>query len=234
MNYSEFKKKIADSMGDVCREAYLENQGSIRVKKEKTAVKNFKKIFDAVFKITRGKGFQAMSMRDLSNETALSMGALYGYFSSKEELLGIIQRQGRAMIKRVLDDFSGSHEDPVEKLRAVIKAHLFLSEMARPWFFFNFMEARSLNQEELKATRRMEAYTENTLVEILELGEKTGAFKELDHRMTAGSIKAMQQEWYLKRWKYAKRDISVDQYAAHVIEFVEAFCAPRPGGASKR
>jgi hypothetical protein len=34
----------------------------------------------------------------------------------------------------------------------------------------------------------------------------------------------MLQDWYLKRWKYAKRNISVDQYATFILEFVEAFC----------
>ncbi len=231
MNYSEFKKRITDSKKDICKEVYLENQEKIRVKKEKTAVKNFEKIFDAVFKITRNKGFQAMSMRDLGNETGLSMGALYGYFSSKEELLGIIQRQGRAMIRKVFASFSDPHDHPVDKLRAAVKTHLFLSEMARPWFFFNFMEARSLNKEELQAARDMEARTEDVLVDILMLGERKGVFKTRDHRLTASIIKAMQQDWYLKRWKYTKRNISVDQYAAHVLEFVESVClSGRNGG----
>jgi hypothetical protein len=34
----------------------------------------------------------------------------------------------------------------------------------------------------------------------------------------------MQQEWYLKRWKYKNLKISVDQYADHVIKLVESFC----------
>ena len=101
MNYQEFKQKVNDTKQDICREVYQQNQESIRIKKEKTAIKNFEIIFDAVFKISYIKGFQAMSMRDLSRETNLSMGALYGYFKSKEELLAIIQRQGRSMVKRI-------------------------------------------------------------------------------------------------------------------------------------
>lgn len=224
MNYNEFQTTITDTMQDICREVYLENQENIRIKKEKTAVKNFEKIFDSVFKISYFKGFQAMSMRDLSSETGLSMGALYGYFSSKDELLSIIQRQGRSMVKRVLGDFSEQHTDPFEKLCAAIKAHIFLSEMARPWFFFTFMEARNLSDKELKAAQSMESYTENVLVEILELGEEKAVFKKNDHRLTASLIKAMQQDWYLKRWKYKRRSVDVDQYAEHIVKFVESFC----------
>ncbi len=224
MNYAEFQKLITESKEDICREVYFKNQENIRIKKEKTAVKNFEKIFDAVFKISYSKGFQAMSMRDLSTESGLSMGALYGYFASKEELLKIIQRQGRSMITRVLGDLTKTVDAPKEKLCAAIAAHIYLSEMARPWFFFIFMEARNLSRKELEASQTMEASTEDILVEILEDGEKKGVFKTQEYRLTASLIKAMQQDWYLKRWKYAKRDTSVDEYVAHVLSFVRAFC----------
>ncbi len=224
MTYSEFKRKISESKEDICREVYQKNQDSIRIKKEKTAVKNFEKIFDAVFKISYSKGFQAMSMRDLSRETGLSMGALYGYFTSKDELLGIIQRQGRTMVKRVLEESQIDKDEPMERLAAVIAAHIYLSEVARPWFFFTFMEARNLSEEELKAVQAMESYTEQILVDILEGGENKGVFKKGNHPLTASIIKAMQQDWYLKRWKYKKRNISVDEYAQYVVDFVRSFC----------
>ncbi|MBU1170706.1 MAG: TetR/AcrR family transcriptional regulator [Proteobacteria bacterium] len=224
MTYAEFKQKITETKQTICREVYRENQENIRIKKEKTAIKNFEIIFDAVFKISYTKGFQAMSMRDLSRETGLSMGALYGYFKSKDELLEIIQRQGRSMVKGVLVDCIKTVDNPMEKLSTVIKTHIYLSEMVRPWFFFTFMEARNLCEEELKAAQAMESYTEQILVDILELGETKGVFKPKNHRLTASLIKAMQQDWYLKRWKYKKRNITVDEYADYVISCVTSFC----------
>jgi len=41
--------------------------------------------------------------------------------------------------------------------------------------------------------------------------------------LTASVIKAMLQDWYLKRSKYRKRSISVDQYSEFLLQFVEAF-----------
>jgi hypothetical protein len=87
MNYAEFQKQVRLSKQDICREVYADHRKSIRVKKENTVVKNLERIFNATLKIANKKGFQAMSMRDLGRETNLSMGALYSYFSSKEELL---------------------------------------------------------------------------------------------------------------------------------------------------
>jgi len=41
--------------------------------------------------------------------------------------------------------------------------------------------------------------------------------------LTASVIKAMLQDWYLKRGKYAKRRIPVEKYAQFVLQFIEAF-----------
>jgi len=224
MNYIEFKEILESSDAEIYREVFQENQENIRIKKEKTAVKNFEKIFDAVFQITYEKGFQAMTMRDLSSRTSMSLGSLYTYFASKEELLAIIHRQGSSMIKNVFDRFHNPDDLPLNQLRSVIKVHLFLSETARSWFYFTFMESKNLNSERREAVMLMEESTEKRLVKILEAGEEQGIFRKRDHQLTASIIKAMQQDWYLKRWKYKKRKISVDDYADYVLEFTESFC----------
>ncbi|MBU0465238.1 MAG: TetR/AcrR family transcriptional regulator [Proteobacteria bacterium] len=219
MEFKEFTKIYEVSNQDISREVYRNNQNTIRIKKEITAVNNLEKIFNAVFYISYKKGFQAMSMRDLSQKTGMSLGSLYAYFKGKNDLLGIIQTQGWAIIKKDIEQVSKSHEAPLEKLKAVIKAHIFLSELFRPWFFFTFMEARNI-----AAVKSMEDHTQKILTDILVAGEKQDVFKPGNHHLTASIIKAMQQEWYLKQWKYKKLNVSVDQFADHLVGMVEAFC----------
>ena len=222
-NYDAFKKSVKQTLKEISREVFLKNQETIRIKKEATAVSNFARIFDAVFTISGEKGFQAMSMRDLSAETGMSLGALYGYFASKEELLSIIQSQGRGMLKRVLESSLGEDQSPLDQLRAVIRAHLFLSEAARPWFYFTFMEARNLKPEEFEKVMELESYTEEILTGILTQGEERGMFRAGNHLLTASIIKAMQQDWYLKRWKYKRRMVTIDQYTDQVLDCVERY-----------
>jgi len=227
MNYKEFQNFLNENdetIDAVYRLVYLENQETIKIKKEKTAVKNLKRIMDAVFTITFEKGFSAMTMRDLSQESGISLGALYPYFKSKEELLNIILRQGVSLVTRILDKISQQYDEPALQLESVIKAHIFLSEMARPWFYLMFMEAKNLNTPECENVLKAEYQTEKVLVEILQEGELSGIFKKQNHLLTASIIKAMQQEWYLKRWKYSRRTITVDEYANFVLEFVRSFC----------
>ena len=52
---------------------------------------------------------------------------------------------------------------------------------------------------------------------------KKRRFRKRDSRLTASLIQAMIQDWYLKRYKYHQRNISVDQYAEFLLEFVTEF-----------
>jgi len=227
MDYADFQKKINLSKFDLCREVYQKNRNSIRVKKENTVVKNLERIFSATLSISNRKGFQAMSMRDLSREANLSMGALYSYFASKEELLAMLQNQRRTVTKRILDEQIARESKPEARLRAAILTHLYLSEAMQPWFYFSYMEAKNLSKKEQDLAVASELYTEKLLADILNQGRIQGAFELRDPQLTASLIKAMLQDWYLKRRKYAKRRVSVDQYARFVLEFVEAFIRNR-------
>lgn len=223
MTYAEFQNQVKLSKQDICREVFAKNRNSIRVRKENTVVKNLERIFSATLKISNKKGFQAMSMRDLGRETQLSMGGLYSYFTSKEDLLAMLQDQRRTITKRILEARIEKESDPAAKLRAAILAHLYLSEAMQPWFYFSYMEAKNLSGAEQEMAVASELYTEKLFADILKQGQAWGCFISRDSQLTAGVIKAMLQDWYLKRSKYRKRNISVDQYARFILQFVEAF-----------
>jgi AcrR family transcriptional regulator len=223
MTYAEFQKHIKISRQQICREAFAENRHSIQVKKENTVVKNLERIFSATLKISNKKGFQAMSMRDLGRETKMSMGALYSYFSSKEELLAMLQQQRRAITQRILEASIDNEPNPAAKLRAAILTHLYLSEVMQPWFYFSYMEAKNLSSREQALAVASELYTEKLFADILKQGQSQGCFLPRDPQLTASIIKAMLQDWYLKRSKYRKRNLSVDRYAEFLLEFLEAF-----------
>lgn len=224
MNFAEFKEIVISHAKSNSQDAFKENRKDIRVKKEKTVVKNLERIFEATLKIGNEKGFHAMSMRDLSEETGLSMGALYAYFTSKENLLVMLQRNGRDSFQQILEDSVNESAGPLENLRNVIKTHLFMSEAMQPRFYFTYMEGKNLNKTEKKIAIDHELTSDGIFSGILEKGEADGIFKKQHHGLTAAMIKSMLSDWYLKRWKYAKLGVSVDDYADYLLEVVESFC----------
>ncbi len=222
MNFNEFKNMTQLSIEEICRDTYRKNQHSIKIKKEAVAVKNLAAIFHTTLRISNEKGFQTMSLRELSRASGLSMGALYSYFTSKDELLEMLQDQGRRLILKILASVVDNASPPAEKLRAAIRGHLYLTEVMQPWFYFSYMETKNLVKRRQKKAIEGELSTEKLFIDILEEGVACHDFQVADSVLTASLLKAMLQDWYLKRWKYAGRRISVDQYADFLIGFMES------------
>jgi AcrR family transcriptional regulator len=221
MKFSDFQKRQFVYVEDICRNIFKENSESIKIKKEGLAVKNLVNIYNATLKLSSEKGFSAMSLRDLCRETGLSMGALYSYFSTKEDLLNSIQEQGQQFIADIMIEHIGSVDTAEEKLRLAIRIHLYLSEIMPQWFIFFFMETRYMAKSEQKKAIAAELATEEIFINILKMGNKQNVFFVDNVILTASVIKPMLQDWYLKRWKYAKRKITVDEYADFIIQFIE-------------
>jgi Transcriptional regulator len=228
MTFEKFSTVTAVSVAELCRDFFHANRAAIRVKKEKVAVKNLATIVDTTLKLSCKKGFDAMSLRDLSRTSGLSMGALYSYFASKEDLLGMIQHHGQVAVARILREHVERESDPQNKLRSAIRAHLYLSELMKSWFYFFFMETKNLNKKYQKVSVESELMTERVITDILEEGAGKKIFTVSDIPLTGSVIKAMMQDWYLKQWKYARRNISVEAYAQFVIEVVESFIVAKP------
>jgi len=70
------------------------------------------------------KGYEGASMRDLSRACGMSLAGLYHYFSSKEELLYLIQKHAfRTIIDQVRERLTGAN-DPEQRVRIFIESHL--------------------------------------------------------------------------------------------------------------
>jgi AcrR family transcriptional regulator len=220
--FTEFERSFLPSTTDICQEVFEAKPGTGKIKKEKTLHKNLLPILEAALALSNEKGFTAMSMRDLSRRTGLSMGALYAYFSSKDELLDMLWVIGGTMLHRSMDAALVGLTDPADRLRAAIRTHLYVSEALRPWFFFSYMEAKNLSRSQKQTAQASELASEKLFTDILDQGCETGFFSHDDSNMTAAAIKAMLQDWYVKRWKYSRRKITVDEYAEFVIGFVES------------
>lgn len=70
------------------------------------------------------KGFEATSMRDVSQETGLSLAGLYHYAESKEELLYKIQYRTFASLLATQREAAARPGTPEERLRRLVVGHL--------------------------------------------------------------------------------------------------------------
>ncbi|MYN13606.1 TetR family transcriptional regulator [Pusillimonas sp. TS35] len=225
-DFESFKAGLSLSQTEICRALYRQNPDLIRIKKEHVAVRNLVRIIDSTLKLTRRNGFHAMSLRDLSADTGMSIGGLYAYIRGKEDLIYLIQHHGIHLTRRTLLDYTQNIADPCERLHAGIKAHVYLSELLQPWFYFSFMEAKNLPEPHKKEAIAVELEVEGILRDIIADGMAAGVFRAVDAGLLAALCKAMMQDWYLKRRKYTTYQVDATGYAAFICGVLDRYLAP--------
>jgi hypothetical protein len=106
-------------------------------------------------------------------------------------------------------------------LENLIKAHIYISEILQPWFFFAFMESKNLDKTMRKYAIQSELMVESKLIKAFEKGQKEKLYNNiLPAETVAAHIKPLLHDWYLKRWKYQQRKISVDEFCNSVMIFI--------------
>ncbi|MCH7671896.1 MAG: TetR/AcrR family transcriptional regulator [Proteobacteria bacterium] len=200
------------------RSVFDMHKDKMQVKNPRVAVVNLEKIFRATFHLANSKGFQAMSLRDLSRESGISMGGLYAYIGSKNDLASVIAGVQRKTIEQVIGGLAGAGLEPVHCLRAMIYGEIYMTEILHPWYYFCFMELKGLPREQQQQTLDLEMRFEGFLIDTIRAGEASGQFTCEQPELLAAQVTAQLQQWHLKPWKFKLLDVSTQQYAQYIFE----------------
>ncbi|KAF0677192.1 TetR/AcrR family transcriptional regulator [Profundibacterium mesophilum] len=209
------------SLSDLCRSVLDSNREKIAIQKPDVALRKLELILTSALELSNGKGFQAMSLRDLSRASGISMGGLYQYFDSKTTLLKMILSGVSGAVEGALADPPPEVEaDPRAHLLWLIDTHVRLTEQMLPWFTFSYMEAKNFPLAERRAAIDSEALTESYFANVIARGIASGAFAGSTSPLMPALIKPLLQEWYVKRAKYRRRGVTIETYIATVQQMV--------------
>lgn len=198
------------------------NAQRIGVKRRKPALENLERIFVATFRLANDVGFRAMSLRDLCRETGLSMGGLYGYIASKDQLAEMIEDVVRHATQE-LPLLSAEVEAPLDRLEGLIRATIYLSEILQPWFYFVYMDSRVLQAGQRNMAKQSELHMQGQIAAII---DAIAPRPPGDTTLMAAHFLSLFQDWYVKGWKYRAGKVGVDQFADSIVQMVRAYLSP--------
>jgi AcrR family transcriptional regulator len=173
---------------------------SVQTQKVKFAVANLEKIFSATFAISASSGFDKMSIRDLSKQTGMSMGAIYSCIRKKEDIalmVADIVRLGSDLTRQ----YAMQESSYWSQIEQSIRFHLYASSVLQAWYFFLYFETRSLPEQQQNESKQIELDAIATFKHQIEAGVKTGEFQTDNASMVANTIVVLLEDWYLKPWK---------------------------------
>jgi len=104
-----------------------------------------RQILKSSAKIFAEKGFHSTSIRDIARATRMSLAGLYYYFSTKEELLFLIQEQCFLTLLQRWEKNAELHNDARVRIRVFVENHL-------GFFLHNMFEMKVMAREDESLT----------------------------------------------------------------------------------
>ncbi|MFZ5440387.1 MAG: TetR/AcrR family transcriptional regulator [Myxococcota bacterium] len=126
------------------------------------------RVLQAAGRLFREKGFSATTVREIAAAAELLPGSLHYRYASKDELLVALMKRGVARAKAAVTKAIAATDDPIERLRLGLRAHLELLCDGDDSLFVLLYDWRSLHAElrhDVEAERReLEAFWDELLL----------------------------------------------------------------------
>jgi AcrR family transcriptional regulator len=175
-------------------------------------------VVEAAAELFGARGFQATSMADLSDATGLTVGGLYHYVGSKDELLfRICDGLMRPLLARAQAIAADAALTPGEQLRALLRewvAHV----VDRRHSMLVFQQERHVIERERRwrEIRRARKQFEQILDDVLARGEASGELAFDDRPLALLALLGMVNhlpQWYRPRGRLTPEQIADGYWA---------------------
>lgn len=203
-SYARFQESYPLTHDDVINHVIGKFFPTYNEKRRQTAFNNLSIIFDATFRLSARNGFAYMTVRNLQKETGISMGGLYNYFASKEELERMIV-EGLYFITAYSCSLPPPNDQSsVNMLKHHIKGYVYISERFKPWYYFVFMELRTMAPANVHRVQELQVL----FLEKLSLQMNSS-------QALSSDLCVIIQDFYLRSWKY--ENVPIEQFAEHCL-----------------
>lgn len=146
-----------------------------------------KKIFEVAISEFASKGYNATNINIIAEKAKISIGSMYSYFASKEDLFLAIVDQGFQLLETALKEVKAEDGDVfeiIERLFRITREYIRnYPEMNQIYLDFSTQGLSSLSK---KLSKQMEFITAELYVGILKKAKEKGTINlEVDERLAA-------------------------------------------------
>jgi len=146
-------------------------------------------------------------MRELAKACYMSIGNLYHYFGSKEQILYSIINDATLRQVEYVEHFSKdtANFDPGSALHMLIRKFFEWHDANQNVTLFIYQETRALPQKAQEQIFESEGRIQAIFEDAVKRGMKSGDFDGKDPGLIANNIMVLGHAWALRRWSLQKR-----------------------------
>jgi TetR/AcrR family transcriptional regulator, cholesterol catabolism regulator len=159
-----------------------------------------KNIIKAAVSVFKHKGYHKTTVRDIAKAAKISMGSLYDYISSKDDLLYLFYEIFILTYYQEVVSVTNNIKDPEKKLKAAYKTLLEVGFSLEDEVLFGWTEAKNMKKIYLKEILKLENDLINYFKGILDEIKAHGHSKVHDTGLAANFLVYSATFGILRRW----------------------------------
>lgn len=177
------------------------------VKDERLVQKRRKQMIKAGVTLFTQKGFHRTTTREIAREAGFSIGTLYEYIRSKEDVLYLVCDDIYDRVKSRLEQHLDLNGAPLESLKLAIENYVHVVDELQDEMLVMYQELKSLSKDALPYVLNKEDEMAAIFEDLLERCRETDMInvKQKDIQFYAHQILVQCQMWSFRRWAFQKR-----------------------------
>ncbi|MGM8364755.1 TetR/AcrR family transcriptional regulator [Virgibacillus sp. W0181] len=187
------------------------------IKNTELVEKRRKQMIKGAITLFKQKGFHRTTTREIANEAGFSIGTLYEYIRTKEDILFLVCDSIYDQVTERMEKTIDFQNPSLESLATVIELYFRLMDEIQDEVIIMYQEVKSLKDKDL----RYILDKERDMVSMLKWVIVTCVpheLKAIDAELLANNMFVQGQMWAFRRWTLQKQ-FNLETYIAKQTEF---------------
>ncbi len=206
-----------------------------QVKNQDLVERRRRQIVDAAVELFIQNGFHKTTTRQIARNAGFSIGSLYEYVASKEDILYLVCDAIHAEMERGMADAMQREAQQGNPLAEVVRAYLLVCDRMNDHILLIYQETQSLPHKwrrvVLENEVRITGLFTRALTQLMADG-KIPLLSEAAMDLIAHNIAVIGHMWTFRRW-FLSRHYTIETYIEHQTAFILNMChteEPAPAG----
>ncbi len=205
----------------------IDPEGEIvtHIKNKDLVRKRRRQIVDAAVKLFIKHGYHKTNSRELAKETGLSIGSLYEYISTKDDILYLVAIAIHAEVEQGVKDALARPTHSKDALAEVIREYFLVCDRMSDHVLLMYQVTHFLPEKWEKKVLEAELRITNLFIDAMKQLRVLGKLPNLDDNtinLIGHNISIMGHTWAFRRWYFAKI-FTIDQYIEQQTEFIMSY-----------
>lgn len=193
-----------------------------QIKNPELVKRRRRQIVDAAVQLFIEKGFHKTTTRQIAKAAGFSIGSLYEYVASKEDVLYLVCDAIHAEVERGVAQALERTTRGREALAEVIREYFLVCHRMSDHILLIYQETQSLPPQWRKKVLENEIRLTGIFVKVLARLVEAGNFRQLNDRsieLVAHNISVLGHMWTFRRW-FLARHYSIEDYIEFQTDFI--------------